>query len=97
MPASAAVSLLSYGVGNLGSVRNMFKRIGVSTAEITAPEQLQSARRVLLPGVGAFDHGMAALQRGHWVEAIRDFATSGKPLLGICLGMQLLLDSSRRG
>lgn len=92
-----SVSLLSYGVGNLGSVRNMFRRLGVSTEDITEPEQLTGASRVLLPGVGAFDHGMRALQEGGWVDAVRQHVASGKPLLGICLGMQLLLDSSEEG
>lgn len=95
--STPSVSLLSYGVGNLGSVRNMFRRLGVSTEDITAPEQLADASRVLLPGVGAFDHGMRALQQGGWVDAVREHVATGKPLLGICLGMQLLLDSSEEG
>lgn len=93
----AAVSLLSYGVGNLGSVRNMFRRLGVPTEDITDPEQLTGASRVLLPGVGAFDHGARALQAGGWIDAVRDHVATGRPLLGICLGMQLLLDSSEEG
>lgn len=97
MSPQADVSLVSYGVGNLGSVRNMFRRLGVSTEDVTEPEQLVHASRVLLPGVGAFDHGMGALLDGGWVEAIRQHVSSGKPLLGICLGMQLLLESSEEG
>lgn len=93
----ASVSLIDYGVGNLGSVRNMFKRIGVQTEDLTSPEQLASASRVLLPGVGAFDHGMGALRDNGWVAPIREHVSTGKPLLGICLGMQLLLDSSEEG
>lgn len=95
--AQASVSLLSYGVGNLGSVRNMFRRLGVSTDDIVAPEQLAGSARVLLPGVGAFDHGMRILHKGGWVDALKEYAASGRPLLGICLGMQLLLDSSEEG
>ena len=94
---AAGVSLLNYGVGNLGSVRNMFKRLGVATEDISSPEELRSASRVLLPGVGTFDHGMNALERNGWVDAIRQHANSGKPLLGICLGMQLLLEASEEG
>lgn len=94
---AAGVSLLNYGVGNLGSVRNMFKRLGVATDDISSPEELRSASRVLLPGVGTFDHGMNALERNGWVDAIRQHANSGKPLLGICLGMQLLLEASEEG
>ena len=94
---SAQVSILNYGVGNLGSVRNMFKRLGVETADITSPDDISSSSRLLLPGVGAFDHGMDALNMGNWVPAIRSHVSAGKPLLGICLGMQLLLDSSEEG
>lgn len=93
----AKVSLINYGVGNLGSVRNMFKRLGVHTEDIVAPEDLATASRVMLPGVGAFDHGMRALQEAGWVDAVRQHVAAGKPLLGICLGMQLLLDSSDEG
>ena len=92
-----SVSLVNYGVGNLGSLRNMFRRLGIQTEDLTAPDQLQRASRVLLPGVGAFDHGMAALRDGDWVDSIRQHVSTGKPLLGICLGMQLLLDSSEEG
>ncbi len=94
---TAAVSLVDYGVGNLGSVRNMFKRIGVPTEDIADPDALPRAARVLLPGVGAFDHGMSTLVAGGWVDALRDHAAGGKPVLGICLGMQLLLESSEEG
>lgn len=93
----APVSLVNYGVGNLGSVRNMFKRIGVPTEDVSDPGTLSQASRVLLPGVGAFDHGMRTLIDGGWVDALRDHAASGKPMLGICLGMQLLLESSEEG
>lgn len=93
----AAVSLLSYGVGNLGSVRSMLRRLGIASEDITSPEQVASASRLLLPGVGSFDHGMKSLIAGGWVDAIREHAATGKPLLGICLGMQLLLDSSDEG
>ena len=91
------ISLISYGVGNLGSVRNMFRRLGVTTEDLTDPEQLQGASRVMLPGVGAFDHGMRALIDQGWVEALGRHVRTGNPLLGICLGMQLLLDASEEG
>lgn len=92
-----SVSLISYGVGNLGSVRNMFRRLGIATEDLTDPAQLDGAARVLLPGVGAFDHGMSALMAHGWVEALKCHVKTGKPLLGICLGMQLLLESSEEG
>lgn len=92
-----SVSIVDYGLGNLGSVVNMFKRIGTEVRTISSPDDVASSDRVLLPGIGAFDHGMAALSSGGWDGALRDFAASGKPLMGICLGMQLLLDSSEEG
>lgn len=91
------VSLIDYGVGNLGSVKNMFKRLGIETETVSAPEALLGANRALLPGVGAFDHGMALLDGGGWTSAIRDFVATGRPFLGICLGMQLLLEASQEG
>lgn len=95
--AHGTVALVDYGVGNLGSVRNMFKRIGAPTKDINRPEQLAGCTHVLLPGVGSFDHGVKTLQSEGWIEAIRDYASTGNALLGICLGMQLLLDSSEEG
>lgn len=91
------VALIDYGVGNLGSVKNMFKRLGVETETVSEPEALLDANRALLPGVGAFDHGMALLDDMGWTNAIHDFVATGRPFLGICLGMQLLLDASEEG
>ena len=91
------VSLLNYGLGNLGSVANMFKRIGTEVRVVSDPSEIASSDRVLLPGVGAFDHGMTRLKDGGFIGPLRDFAASGKPFLGICLGMQLLSDSSEEG
>ena len=92
-----SVSIIGYGLGNTGSVLNMFKRAGVEARVITTPEQVASSDRVLLPGIGAFDHGMTKLADLGFDVALREFATTGKPFMGICLGMQLLLDSSEEG
>lgn len=92
-----SVSVINYGVGNLGSVLNMLKRSGVETRIITTPDDIEHADRVLLPGVGAFDRGMTLLRDSSFDIALRDFVKSGRPVLGICLGMQLLLDSSEEG
>jgi glutamine amidotransferase len=92
-----SVSVINYGLGNLGSVVNMFKRIGTEVRTISTPEEVMRSERVLLPGVGAFDHGMARLAETGLGTALRDFAGTGKPFMGICLGMQLLLDSSEEG
>lgn len=91
------VSLVDYGLGNLGSVANMFKRLGVETRFVSTPEEIAASERLLLPGIGAFDHGMARLQDQGLDHALKEFAATGRPFLGICLGMQLLLDSSEEG
>ena len=91
------VSLIDYGLGNLGSVVNMLKRVGAATRLVRTPAEIEESDRLLLPGVGAFDAGMRLLDDQGLVPAIRAFAASQRPLLGICLGMQLLLDSSEEG
>jgi glutamine amidotransferase len=91
------VVIVDYGMGNVGSIRNMFSKLGV-TAHLSADgDEILNADRVLLPGVGAFDEAMATLQRVDLVEPLVARARSGRPLLGVCLGMQLLLDGSDEG
>ncbi len=92
-----SISLIDYGLGNLGSVVNMAKRAGAKVTLISTPDEVLASERVLLPGIGAFDEGMARLHDRGLVEPLRDFAASGRPLFGICLGMQLLLDGSEEG
>ena len=87
-------AIIDYNMGNLASVRNAFAKIGAGTTVIDDPDALAGYDRIILPGVGAFGDAMAHLQRSGMDEAIRAFAESGKPLLGICLGMQLLLERS---
>jgi imidazole glycerol-phosphate synthase subunit HisH len=92
-----SVSLISYGLGNLGSVVNMLKRVGAETRLVSTPEEILASDRLLLPGIGAFDTGMRLLNEQGLTPAIKEFAASGKPVFGICLGMQLLLDGSEEG
>lgn len=92
-----SISLIDYGLGNLGSVVNMAKRAGAKVTLISTPDEVLASERVLLPGIGAFDEGMARLHDRGLVEPLREFAASGRPLFGICLGMQLLLDGSEEG
>jgi glutamine amidotransferase len=92
-----SVSVVDYGLGNLGSVVNMFKRIGTDVQVVSTADDVSKSERVLLPGVGAFDHGMERLANAGLDVALREFATTGRPFLGICLGMQLLLDASEEG
>ena len=91
------VSVVSYGLGNLGSVVNMLNRVGTEARLVATPEDVLNSERLLLPGIGAFDTGMRLLDEQGLSPAIREFAATGKPVFGICLGMQLLLDSSEEG
>lgn len=91
------IGLVDYGLGNLGSVANMFKRVGATTERIRTADDVKAAEKILLPGVGSFDAGVERLRDAGLDVALHDFARSGRPLLGICLGMQLLLDGSDEG
>lgn len=84
------IAIVDYGAGNVGSVARAFARIGVDAHLLDDPAGLDGVPRALLPGVGAFAEGMAVLARRGWVEALRAFAATGRPLLGICAGMQFL-------
>jgi glutamine amidotransferase len=86
------IGVIDYGASNLASVHNAFEYLGHSVRRCDDPNGLVDCERVLLPGVGSFRAAMEALHSGGWIPAIRDFAASGKPLLGICLGMQLLFE-----
>lgn len=91
------VSILDYGLGNLGSIRNMFRKIGAEAVAVTTPEALLGASKILLPGVGSFDAGMRALEARGLAESLLGRARAGIPILGICLGMQLLTRGSEEG
>lgn len=92
------VVIVSAGIGNVGSVRNMLARLGIAAAITDDPATVVSSERLILPGVGAFDAGMAALRARGLDEAVRQAVSErGARLLGICLGMQLLLESSEEG
>jgi glutamine amidotransferase len=81
------------GVSNTGSVVNAFHRIGVEPAPVGRPEDVEAASALVLPGVGAFGDGMAALRERGLVEPIQRAVRGGVPIIGICLGMQLLADA----
>ena len=92
------ISVIDYGVGNLGSILNMFRKIGVPAQLITTPEQVLQANKLLLPGVGAFDHAMRELAARELIATIKQQALERRtPMLGICLGMQLLGTGSDEG
>jgi glutamine amidotransferase len=88
------VAVVSYGVNNIGSVRRALADLGAEVLIAERPDALVDARRIVLPGVGAFGEAMARLRAGGWIEALGRQVEQGTPLLGICLGMQVLATSS---
>ena len=90
--------MVDYGTGNVGSLGNMLHKIGQTATLASTPEVLERADAILLPGVGAFDRGMGNLQASGLLETLtRRVQGDGVPVLGICLGMQLLARSSEEG
>ena len=83
-----------YGVGNLFSICRAVEKCGSRVRLVDDADEIAKADRVILPGVGAFGEGMAELKRLGLADAVIEFAKSGRPLLGICLGMQMLFDLS---
>jgi glutamine amidotransferase len=91
---SSGIVVVDYGIGNVFSVCNALRQIGAEpelTGELSA---IRSADRVILPGVGAFAHAMDALNSRGISDALRDFVATGRPFLGICIGMQVLMQRS---
>ncbi|MBL0686844.1 MAG: imidazole glycerol phosphate synthase subunit HisH [Sulfurospirillum sp.] len=88
------IALIDYNMGNLRSVSNAFDKIGSHVEIVKDPNKLKDFDKIVLPGVGAYKDAMRSLKSNGMQEAIIEFAKSGKHLLGICLGMQLLLESS---
>ncbi len=88
------IGIVDYNMGNLASVINAFKKVGANARVESDPDKLQDYDKLILPGVGAFGDAMLHLQERGMDEAVKNYAASSKPLLGICLGMQLLFDSS---
>lgn len=88
------VTVIDYGLSNLLSVRHAFAHFGAETLLTSDPADVLAAEKLVLPGVGAFKDGMDGLARLGLIEPIRRKAAAGTPLLGICLGMQMLFDES---
>lgn len=88
------IAIVDYGMGNLRSVQKAFERVGHKARITGDPAELKDAKGVVLPGVGAFGKAMENLARLGFVDAIRAEIEREKPFLGICLGLQLLLDES---
>ena len=85
------IGLINYGMGNLGSVKRTFDILNIENKIIVNPEDVQSCEKLVLPGVGNFAKAMDILNKEGWTEIIIQHVNKNKPLLGICLGMQLLM------
>lgn len=91
------IAILDYDMGNLRSVSKAVEHVGGKCAVTRDPKRAAKADKLILPGVGAFKDCMANLESYGLIEPIREFIASGRPFLGICLGMQLLMDESEEG
>jgi glutamine amidotransferase len=91
------IAIIDYQMGNLRSVQKGFEKVGHAATITSDPQELARAKKVVLPGVGAFGDAMQELQKRDLVQPIKDAVASGKPFLGICLGLQLLFDTGYEG
>ena len=88
------IALLDYGSGNLRSVEKALRKVGADVQVTTCPDGLKYVRGAVLPGVGAFDDCITALQRQELLASVKEFIASGRPFLGICVGYQALFERS---
>jgi glutamine amidotransferase len=94
----AMIVILDYGVGNLKSIHNMFKKVGVNSTITSKNKEIQKASKYILSGVGSFDCGINSLKMASFFETLeKEVLENKKPILGICLGMQLLSNDSQEG
>ncbi len=92
------ITIIDYGIGNIGSVKNMLKKVGQKSIISSDINDIESAEKLILPGVGSFDYGMDQLQNYNLIEVLNKKVLIDKtPILGICLGMQLFSKSSEEG
>jgi len=88
------VTLLDYGAGNVRSVRNAIIKLGFTVKDVTTAEEILCADKLIFPGVGAFGSAMEILKQRGLVDPLKEYCASGKPFMGVCLGLQLLFDGS---
>ena len=91
------IAIVNYGVGNLGSLANMLKKVRAHGLVTSKPEDIAAADKLILPGVGAFDNAMTRLHESRLIPVLADRVAAGTPLLGVCLGMQMLARGSEEG
>lgn len=88
------IVVIDYSIGNVKSIINALRKVGIEPILSNKKEEILSADGLILPGVGAFSYGMENLNKYNLVEIIKEYTNRGKPLLGICLGMQMLMENS---
>lgn len=93
----STIGIIDVGIGNLGSLKSAVYELGFDVRLIETPAALTECGAVILPGVGSFAHGMQAIQQAALIEPLLAHAAAGKPMLGICLGMQLLFSKGEEG
>jgi glutamine amidotransferase len=92
------VTIIDYGVGNIGSIANMLKKVGSESVITSDPLQIKESKKIVLCGIGAFDDGMAKLERMGIIEVLKEKVMGERtPILGVCLGMQLFTKGSEEG
>lgn len=97
MTVSEQVAVVNNGIGNTGSLTRALRRLGADVRLVTSPDEVSDTTRLVLPGVGSFSSTMRVLETQGWVEALLAYAASGRPIMGICLGMQLLMEVGEEG
>lgn len=92
------IYIVNYGLGNLNSIKNIIKKIGGESKIVDDVREVKDAKKLILPGIGAFDHGMQFLNERGWINDLNEAVLVKKvPVLGICLGMQLMCKGSEEG
>jgi len=91
-------TIIDYGIGNIGSIANMLKKVGSESVITSDPKQIKKAKKIVLCGIGAFDDGMTKLENMNIVDVLKQKVLEDKtPILGVCLGMQLFTKGSEEG
>ena len=91
------IGIINYGVGNLQNIQNALNFLGVKSKIITTPKQLNSVTKIILPGVGSFGFCMKKVQEYNFYDCLKEKVLAGLPILGICVGMQILFDKGEEG
>lgn len=92
------ITILDYGSGNISAIKNIYERLNISYELANTKEQILCADHIILPGVGAFDETISTLHKNGFIDVLNKMVLIEKiPILGICVGMQMLADSSEEG